>query len=327
MRGCPVSDHATGFMKRLLLALPLIGIAFAGTDVELATSTGQLRGTLEGSSKTSDCAVLILPGSGPTDRDGNSIGLPGKNDALKMIATDLAGRSIASLRIEKRGIAASKVAGPKEEDLRFETYIDDAVSWIEFLETRQGFRKVIVLGHSEGALIGMLAARTRAVAGFISLAGTSRRASVLIREQIATRLSPELLAEAGIILQQLDQGVPVKKVSASLDPLFRKSVQPYLISWFRYSPAEEITKLTCPCLIVQGTTDIQIPLADADALHQARAGSKLVRIVGMNHVLKKVPSDLNAQIPSYSNPDLPLHPELMGAISRFVRESCGSPAP
>ncbi len=311
-------------MKRLLLALPLIGFAFAGTEVELTTPTGVLRATLEGSSKTSDCAVLILPGSGPTDRDGNSLGLPGKNDALKMIATDLAERNVASLRIDKRGIAASKEAGMKEENLRFETYIDDTVAWIEFLETKQGFKKVVVLGHSEGALIGMIAAIKHPVAGYISLAGTSRRASVLIREQIATRLTPELLAESGIILQQLDQGVPVKKVSASLDPLFRKSVQPYLISWFRYSPVEEITKLTCPCLIVQGTTDIQIPLADTDALHQARAGSKLIKIEGMNHVLKRVPSGLEAQIPSYSNPDLPLHPELMGAISRFVRE-CGGP--
>lgn len=314
-------------MKRLLLALPLIGIAFAGTDVELTTPTGQLRGTLEGSSKTSDCAVLILPGSGPTDRDGNSLGLPGKNDALKMIATDLAGRNIASLRIDKRGIAASKEAGPKEEDLRFETYIDDAVSWIEYLETKQGFTKVIVLGHSEGALIGMLAARKRAVAGYISLAGTSRRASVLLREQIATKLSPELLAEAGIILQQLDQGVPVKKVTGGLDPLFRKSVQPYLITWFRFSPTEEIAKLTCPTLLVHGTTDLQIPISDAEALQKSRPGATIVRIDGMNHVLKKVRSDFDAQMLSYSNPDLPLHPELMGAISRFVRESCGSPAP
>lgn len=327
MPECRVIDNLTGFMKRLLLALPLIGLSFAGSDVELTTPTGLLRGTLEGSSKTSDCTVLILPGSGPTDRDGNSLGLPGKNDALKMIATDLAERSIASLRIDKRGIGASKAAGLKEEDLRFETYIDDAVAWIEFLETKQGFKKVVVLGHSEGALIGMIAASRHPVAGCISLSGTSRRASVLLREQIATKLTPELLAEAGIILQQLDQGVPVKKVSGGLDPLFRKSVQPYLISWFRYSPTEEIARLTCPTLLVHGTTDIQIPVSDAEALQRSLPGAKIVRVEGMNHVLKRVPSDLEAQILSYSNPDLPLHPELMGAISQFAKESCGHRAP
>lgn len=314
-------------MIRLLCVLPLIGSALAGTEVELATPTGLLCGTLEGSSKKSECAVLILPGSGPTDRDGNSLGLPGKNDSLKRVAEDLAGRNIASLRIDKRGIGASRAAGPKEENLRFEMYVDDAVAWIEFLETKQGFRKVVVLGHSEGALIGLLAARKHQVAGYISLAGTSRRASVLLREQIATKLTPELVTEANIILQQLDQGVQVKKVSGGLDPLFRRSVQPYLISWFHYSPIEEIAKLTCPTLIVQGSTDIQVPIADADALHQARPGSRLVKIEGMNHVLKKVSPSQEAQISSYSNPDLPIHHELMGIISQFVRESSGVRAP
>lgn len=306
-------------MKRLLPVLPLIGLALAGTEVELTTASGVLGGTLEGSSRQSDCVVLILPGSGPTDRDGNSLGLPGKNDSLKRIAISLDERNIASLRIDKRGIGASKAAGPKEENLRFETYVDDAVAWIGFLETKQAFKKVVVLGHSEGALVGLIAAGRHPVAGYISLAGTSRRASVLLREQIATRLPPELLAEAGIILQQLDQGVPVKKVSGGLDPLFRKSVQPYLISWFRYSPTEEIARLACPCLIVQGTTDIQIPITDAEALHQARPGSELVKIEGMNHVLKKVRGDPSQQIPSYSDPDLPLHPDLVRPIASFIK--------
>jgi pimeloyl-ACP methyl ester carboxylesterase len=311
-------------MKRLLLALPLIGISFAGTELELTTPTGVLHGTLE-SPATPDksVCVLILAGSGPTDRDGNSLGLPGKNDSLKKVAEDLAHRDIASLRIDKRGIGA----GSKEENLRFDTYVEDAVAWIEFLQGPQGFKKVIVLGHSEGALIGLVAAVKKPVAGYISLAGTSRRASVLLREQLATKLTPELITESNIILQQLDQGTPVKKVSNALDPLFRKSVQPYLISWFKYSPTEEIAKLTCPSLIVQGTTDIQIPLSDAEALHAARSGSKLVKIEGMNHVLKKVPSDQTAQISSYSDPDLPLHPELMAPISQLIRESRGPSTP
>jgi pimeloyl-ACP methyl ester carboxylesterase len=315
-------------MKRLLLALPLIGLALAGTELELTTPTGVLHGTLE-SPATPDksVCVLILPGSGPTDRDGNSLGLPGKNDSLKKVAEDLAHRDISSVRIDKRGIGASKAAGPKEENLRFDTYVEDAVAWIEFLQGPQGFKNVIILGHSEGALIGVVAAVKKPVAGYISLAGTSRRASVLLREQLATKLTPELITESNIILQQLDQGTQVKKVSSALDPLFRKSVQPYLISWFKYSPTEEIAKLTCPGLIVQGTTDIQIAFTDAEALHAARSGSKLVKIEGMNHVLKKVASDQTAQISSYSDPSLPLHPGLMAPISQFIRESSGTRVP
>lgn len=308
-------------MKRLLLALPLIGLACAGTELELTTPSGILHGTLESPDKPDKaCVVLILGGSGPTDRDGNSLGLPGKNDSLKMVADDLVQRGLTSLRFDKRGIAASRTAGPKEENLRFDTYVDDAVAWIEFLQGQQGFKKVVILGHSEGALIGLVAAVRKPVAAYISLAGTSRRASVLLREQLATKLTPELITESDILLQQLDQGNPVKKVSNALDPVFRKSVQPYLISWFKYTPTEEISKLTCPVLIVQGTTDIQVPLADAESLHQAKPGSILMKVEGMNHVLKKVAPDPKAQIASYSSPDLPLHPELMGGIAAFIRE-------
>jgi uncharacterized protein len=313
-------------MKRLLLALPLIGLAFAGTELELTTPTGILHGTLESPAATDkSCVVLILAGSGPTDRDGNSLGLPGKNDSLKKIAVDLAHRGISSLRCDKRGIGESKAAGPKEENLRFETYIDDVVSWLEFLESKQGFKKVVILGHSEGALVGLVAANKHQVAGYLSLAGTSQRAAVLLREQIASKIPAELLTEANVILQQLDQGFPVKKVSSGLDPLFRKSAQPYLISWFRYTPTEELAKLTCPSLIVQGTTDIQVAAQEGKTLHLARRGSKLLEIEGMNHVLKKVPVDLATQIASYSNPELPLHPELMGPVSEFIHSCTARP--
>lgn len=315
-------------VKYLFIALSLIGLGHAGTEVELKTSTGTLKGTLETpANREKSCVVLILVGSGSTDRDGNSLGLPGKNNSLKLLATALAQDGIPSLRVDKRGIAASKAAGPKEQDLRFETYVNDSIAWIDFLQTVRGYQKIIILGHSEGALIGLVAANKKLVAGYISLAGTSRRASVLLRQQLASKLPPELRTEANVILQQLDQGIPVEKVSTPLDPIFRKSVQPYLISWFHYTPTEEIAKLTCPVLIIQGTTDIQVPVSDADALHDAKPNSKLVKIEGMNHVLKNVSPDEKAQIASYSDPALPLHPDLMIPIEAFIREISGISQP
>ncbi len=309
-------------MRRLLCFLPLLGLAFAGTEVTLRTPTGALIGTLETPTQPDkSCVVLILAGSGPTDRDGNSLGLSGKNDSLKLLATALAQAGIPSLRADKRGIAASQAAGSKEEDLRFDTYVNDTIAWIDFLKNVQGYQKIMVLGHSEGALVGLVAAVKKPVAGYISVAGTSRRASVLLRQQLATHLPPELRTEANVILQQLDQGVPVTKVSAPLDPIFRKSVQPYLISWFHYTPTEEIARIKCPVLIIQGTTDIQVPMTDADALHRASPGSQLVKIEGMNHVLKKVPSDEKSQIASYTDPELPLDPDLIAPIEAFVRKN------
>ncbi|BCU79332.1 alpha/beta fold hydrolase [Luteolibacter sp. LG18] len=316
-------------MKRLLLIFPLIGLAFAGTEIELKTPTGVLKGTLEEPAHADkSLVVLIHPGSGPTDRNGNSIGLPGNNDSLKMLAEGLAARGIASVRIDKRGIAASKPAGPKkEDDLLFDSYVDDTVAWLGHLQGELGFKKTVVLGHSEGALIGLVAAGRRPVDGYISVAGTARRASPLLREQLKTKLPPNLLGEATVILQQLDQGQKVAKVSPELNILFRPSVQPYLISWIKYTPTTEIAKLTAPALIVQGTTDIQVPVADADALHAADPASVLLKIEGMNHVLKAVGADQKDQITSYSNPKLPLHPELLGPVATFLQGIRGNPVP
>ncbi|MFD0896002.1 alpha/beta hydrolase [Luteolibacter ambystomatis] len=316
-------------MKRLLLIFPFIGLSLAGTEIELKTPTGVLKGTLEQpAQEEKSLVVLIHPGSGPTDRDGNSIGLPGNNDSLKMLAEGLAARGIASVRIDKRGIAASKAAGPKkEDDLLFDTYVDDAVSWIGYLQGEMGFKKVALLGHSEGALITLIAAGKKPVAGYVSLSGTAKRASPLLREQLKTKLPPNLLTESTVILQQLDQGQKVAKVSPELNVLFRPSVQPYLISWIKYTPTEEIAKLTAPALIVQGTTDIQVSPADADALHEAQPESKEVKIEGMNHVLKAVGTDLKEQVSSYSNPKLPLHPGLLGPVAEFLQGIQGKPEP
>jgi len=94
--------------------------------------------------------VLLLSGSGPTDRNGNSPMLPGKNNSLQMLAEGLASNGIASLRYDKRGVGESAGAMVAESDLRFETYIDDAVAWCEQLHKDKRFSAVVIAGHSEG---------------------------------------------------------------------------------------------------------------------------------------------------------------------------------
>jgi hypothetical protein len=100
--------------------------------------------------------------------------------------------------------------------------------------------------------------------------------------------------------------------------LYRASVQPYLISWFQYDPSAEIARLTMPALILQGTTDIQVPVADAEALGRAKPGARVEIIDGMNHVLKEI-REPAAQLPSYSNPALPIVPRLAEVTTAFVR--------
>jgi pimeloyl-ACP methyl ester carboxylesterase len=209
-----------------------------------------------------------------------------------------------------------------EADLRFDTYVDDAAAWVQLLQGDGRFSTVSIIGHSEGSLIGMLAAQRASPDGFISIAGVARPAPDVIREQLRPQLPPELWEASERILTSLLAGMAAGDVPPALFPLYRPSVQPYLISWFRFNPSEELARLDIPVLIVQGTTDIQVPVEDAHLLHSARHGARaaaeLAVIAGMNHVLKSVSQDPLEQQGSYSNPQLPVTPELVMRASSFL---------
>jgi pimeloyl-ACP methyl ester carboxylesterase len=287
--------------------------------VTLTTAGGQLAGTLALPVSSAKVPVaLIIAGSGPTDRDGNSALAPGHNDSLRMLATALAGNGIASLRYDKRGIGASAAAMTVESALRFDTYVDDAAAWTAKLKADPRFSAVIVIGHSEGSLIGMLAAQRANASAFVSISGIAQSASAILRKQLAGKLPPDLALENERILASLEHGELPGSVPAPLAGLYRPSVQPYLVSWIKYVPADRIAALRMPVLIAQGTTDIQVGVDEAQALKTARPDAVLAIVPGMNHVLKLVPADKQQQDASYGDPTLPLAPQLVGAIVDFV---------
>lgn len=288
--------------------------------ISLATATGELAGTLQlpdGGGKP--FVALLIAGSGPTDRDGN--GPAGRNDSLRLLAVQLAEAGYASVRYDKRGIGASRAAGPAESALRFDTYVDDAAAWLARLKGDARFAAPFVIGHSEGSLIGMAAARHGNAVAFISLAGPAEAAGTVIRQQLAGKLPPHLAADSERILKALEAGRMAGEVPAELNMLYRPSVQPYLVSWFRHVPAERIAALPVPVLVVQGTTDIQVGVAQARALKAARPDADLALVPGMNHVLKQVSADPAEQAASYANPELPLHPALLPRIAAFLQRS------
>ena len=323
---------SANFAVRLCSLLLLIGgIASQAhateTPITLDTPTGQLAGTLElpaGADKPR--VALLIAGSGPTDRDGNSSMIPGRNDSLKLLAAGLAEAGIATVRYDKRGIGGSHAAGSAESALRFEMFVDDAAAWIARLKADPRFASVAVIGHSEGSLIGMLAARQADAAAFVSIAGIADGASTLMRKQLEGKLPPELEKESERILVSLESGVVVDPVPPALATLFRPSVQPYLISWFKYVPAQRIAELTMPVLVVQGNTDIQVDVVQANRLHGARPGAKLAIIPGMNHVFKHVRAVPELQVASYGDPSLPVSPLLIKSIADFLQQG-GAPAP
>ena len=311
--------HVSLLLGALLIFQVPVSSGFVEESATLTTPSGVIHGTIDLPSGTGPFpVVLIIAGSGPTDRDGNSAMLAGKNNSLKMLAQSLATANIASLRFDKRGIAASAAAGPKEADIRFENYVDDAVAWVEQLRHDKRFSTVTIIGHSEGALIGAIAAARTHPNAFISVAGVGRSAGLVLREQINGKLPAQLFQSNEKILRELEAGRTTEDVPPALKSLYRASVQPYLISWFKYNPAEIVVSIKEPILICQGTTDIQVAVEEAEALKKAAPSAKLVIIEGMNHVLKSVAADPAKQTASYTDPALPINAELMKNIIEFV---------
>ena len=293
--------------------------AFSESEITLKTPTGTIFGTLTvPKNTTTSPIVLIIAGSGPTDRNGNA-GMGLQTNAYKMVAEGFAQNGISSLRFDKRGIGKSQAAMTSESELRFETYTKDAVAWISMLKADKRFSEVIVMGHSEGSLIGMIAAGQANAGGFISVSGPGKSADKILQEQLKTQLPPQLMMESNKILESLKQGKTVAEVNASLAPIYRPSVQPYMISWMKYDPAKEIKKLKIPVLIVQGNTDLQVSVNDAKLLSASRPDAKLVIVDNMNHILKESVAAVNVNMGTYQNANLPLKSELIDILVNFIK--------
>lgn len=318
-------------MMPKFLAVPLQLLAAAATpaaaqpaEMTIGEGAGRLHGTFLPAATTAQDAepVLILAGSGPTDRDGNNpLGV--RAASYRLLAEGLAARGVASLRVDKRGIAASAGAMTSQEELRIQAYADDALAWAEALRTRTGARCVWLLGHSEGSLHALLAARRpQGLCGLILVSSVGRRLPDTMREQLRSNpANAPILDQALQVIAELEAGrnVPVEGLHPALAPLFNASVQPFLISMFQLDPAALAAAYPGPMLVVGGSTDLQTTLEDARRLAGARPGITLRVIEGMNHVLKAAPADRGANFATYANPDLPLADGLVDAVADFVR--------
>lgn len=324
-------EEITGTFTQQGQSFPFVLTKGIKKDDELEAGEGELvevnveGGVMQGKVQIPDEAgpfpvAIIIAGSGPTDKDGNSTAIPGKNNSLKMLAEALATEGVASIRYDKRGIGDNISLSGNEEDLRFDDYIDDAAAWIKYAQNDGSFSNVSVIGHSEGSLIGMIASEREDADAFVSIAGAGKPVDEVLISQLETQLSGDLLEESEDILAELKQGETVQNVSPELQSVFRPSVQPYMISWLEYDPQQEIAKLKSPVLIINGSRDLQVPVSDAESLHHANQDSELLIIEDMNHVLKAAPADHDGNVATYSQPDLSLAEGLMDPIIRLLEK-------
>jgi len=291
--------------------------SFLESKISVKVDTNKLYGTLTKPVAKGKCPVMLfIAGSGHTDRDGNQPNMT--SNAYKQVAEKLAQKGIAMVRYDKRGVGES-VFTMVEENLRFDQFVDDATLWIKQLKSDARFSKVIVAGHSEGSLIGMLACQKANADAFISLEGASASIDQILKTQLVTAVPDSFYY--GLCCRYLDtlkEGKLLTNSEPGLASLFRASIQPYMINWIQYNPSEEIVKLHIPILIVQGETDIQVDINNAFELADACPKAHVKIIKGMNHALKTAELEREKNFATYSDPNLPVVQNLLDEIQTFI---------
>ncbi len=291
-------------------------------ELEAPGPEGPLKGTLLLPDGEPDWAVLIIPGSGSIDRDGNNeYGL--ETNLYKLLAEGLASNGIASLRIDKRGMFASQAAIADANDVTVKDYADDLAAWVAVLREAVNAKCVWLLGHSEGALIASVAAGNNlAICGLLLVGAPGRPLGTVMREQFAAYLAgkPEL-EDVHLVIDAMEAGkrFDVSNRSAVVQGVFRPEAQGYIIDLFSYNPAATLAGYPGPVLVLQGDRDLQVSEADAALLASAHAGARLVLLPNTNHLLKEIETDDRAaNLESYSDPQLPLAPGAIDALTDFI---------
>ncbi len=305
-----------------LMTAPVYAQTTIETALEAPGPNGVLGGTLLSVDAASTPPVLIIPGSGPTDRNGDSpMGI--KASTYRLLAEGLAAEGIATLRIDKRGLFGSAAAIPDPDAVTIGAYAQDVNTWTAVLRQRTGTPCAWLLGHSEGGLVALAAAHAEAVCGLILVATPGRPLGETLREQLrANPANAPILAEAERAIDRLEAKQPVDAANMhpALVPLFRPSVQGFLIDAFAYDPAALLADVEKPVLILQGGRDLQVPVTDAERLKAAKPDATLRLIADANHVLKTVAGDdLAANLATYGDPDLPLADGINASIVTFIR--------
>jgi len=258
--------------------------------------------------------AIIIAGSGPTARDGNQNFL--KNNSLKKLAVNLTNNNIATYRYDKRIVKQLK-SNNLDKNIIFDHFVTDAKSVIDYFKSTKNFNKIYVIGHSQGSLVGMLAAKDRAD-GFISLAGAGQSIDQVIIEQV-NKTAPNFTEDTKRIFKTLKEGKTTTDYPMALSSIFNIEIQKFMINWMKYNPTEVLSTLNIPILVINGTKDLQVSETEAKLLKEANKDATLKIIENMNHVLVTIEGDDLENSKSYAETQRPIAEGLIDTITNFIK--------
>lgn len=306
-------------MKNLILLFGLItSVIFsqeqAYTETEVRVSNW-IDGSLVVPNSGSEQLAIIIGGSGPTDRDGNQNFLKSYN--LKKLAIALADNGIATFRYDKRVVKQIKT-NTNDPNIMFDDFVSDAIDVVNYFHSKKDYKSIYIIGHSQGSLIGMLAAKEH-VDGLISLAGAGQSIDNIIIEQVG-KSAPMFNEDTKRVFDILRSGKTTTDYPPALASVFDSSIQKFMMSWMKFDPAVVIKELNIPILIINGTKDLQVETAEAELLHNANENSELKLIEKMNHVLFIIEGDAQENAKSYNDHTMKISEELVKDIVDFIKK-------
>jgi pimeloyl-ACP methyl ester carboxylesterase len=302
----------------LILLLWFIGYNSLSQENNLTSTEISINEHIDGTllelpeSDTKTLAILIA-GSGPTDRDGNQNFL--KSNSLKSLAIALTNQGISTFRYDKR-IVKQLLTNNIDKNIMFDDFVTDAVSVLNYFKNQNKYQHIVIIGHSQGSLVGMLAAPEGAT-GFVSLAGAGQTINEVITEQI-TKTAPMFSEDTKRVFEIMKTGQTTTDYPPALFSIFNPEIQPFIINWMKYDPAQEIKKLDIPILIINGTKDLQVTVEEAQLLKEAAPNSQLVIVENMNHVLFTIEGDDLENSKSYNEPYRKINQTLIDTVSNFI---------
>ncbi|MCH3884714.1 alpha/beta hydrolase family protein [Tenacibaculum aquimarinum] len=302
-------------MIRLITYLIVILIGFTTSfaqvkseEILIKNEGVELPGTLRFSEEKTPLLIWIH-GSGGVDRNGNT------PQYIKQFRDSINANNIAFFSYDKRTANKNNIVFLKQGVL-FNDFVLDAKTVINHFKKDNRFSEIILVGHSQGSLIAMLASEN--TSKYISLAGAGETIDKTLIRQLSTQ-NPILGQSVKSHLKELMETGTIKEVNPMLAGMFSEPNLPFLKSWISINPTDEIKKLTLPILILNGTKDLQVPVKDAENLHNANPSSNLVLIKNMNHVLKDIQKDQD-NLKSYYSADFPLSTTLIKTVVTFVKK-------